>query len=112
MSTKPNARRQEASQQIPATIGFRLDEKCVHVLALRASNLGVSPHSLAKHYVELALQQPETLISIGLALEQLRELNRQMRDDIATTAVALLTAAGDATEDEARAWADQNLKHV
>ena len=111
MPASPPIPTPEATPQVPATIGFRLEEGIGQALALRAAMLGVSPHKLAQHYVELALQVEENLDAIGLALAQLRELHRQLRDDVASAAVALLVAAGNVGEEEARAWADENLKH-
>jgi hypothetical protein len=92
------------------TIGFRLDAPHRQVLEERAASLGISPHALARHYVIEMLHQAEEHVALGEALLALFEQLRKIRGDVATTAEALLIAAGEVEADQARAWVAENFK--
>lgn len=96
----------------PQTISFRLDAETSRVLASRAAMLGCSPHLLAKQYVELALQESIERGQIAMTLLQLERLLRGVRDDLASTAVALLVKSGDVSEEDARTWVDENFARL
>jgi hypothetical protein len=93
----------------PATIGFRLDETSLRVLCQRAARLNVSPHELARHYVEGVLQEAEERAVVRDAFAQLQENLNHFRRDFAVAVEALLTSAGTVSEEDARQWVSEGL---
>lgn len=94
----------------PATVGFRLDDKSRRVLGERAARLGVSPHELAKDYVLDKLSEKEERAFLQMALQDLLGVCQQLRGDIATTAEAILIAAGKVDAKEAREWVERTFR--
>jgi hypothetical protein len=99
-----------ATALAPATVGFRLDEKSRRLLGKRSARLGVSPHELAKDYVLERLNEQEERELLRMALNDLFVVNQQLRGDIATTAEAILIAAGKVDEKEAREWVERTFR--
>ena len=99
-----------ATALAPATVGFRLDDKSRRVLGKRAARLGVSPHELAKGYVLEKLSEKEERELLRMALNDLFVVNQQLRGDIATTAEAILIAAGKVDAKEAREWVERTFR--
>ena len=94
----------------PGSIAFRLDEHNRCVLAERAAALGVSPHELARHYVLEVLQEPEEREALRQAVAALHRGLAAVRDDVIASVEVLLSSAGKVTEEDARAWVDENFK--
>jgi hypothetical protein len=110
MKRNPRRRAGVGTGSTPATIGFRLDEPNRRLLAERAHQLGVSPHELARHEVINALRQGDGLAELAEAVVTLEATLRQLREDVATVAEALLVSAGHVPPDQAREWVQTNLK--
>jgi hypothetical protein len=70
----------------------------------------VSPHELAKDYVLERLHEQEERELLRMALNDLFVVNQQLRGDIATTAEAILIAAGKVDEKEAREWVERTFR--
>lgn len=115
-TTQPNNnRRRQGAKSGPVrresgTIGFRLDEESHRVLSERANRLGISPHELARHYVIEMLHEAEERAALHEAIATLQQGIHKIREDVATTAEALLIAAGDYEAEEAHTWAAENFK--
>ena len=93
----------------PTNISFRLDETSIRLLCQRAARLNVSPHELARHYVEEVLQEAEERAVVRDAFAQLQENLNHFRRDFAVAVEALLTSAGTVSEEEARKWVSEGL---
>lgn len=100
----------ESTDLAPETVGFRLDDECRRVLGARAARLGVSAHELARQYVIEMLQAVEEREALRLAVTDLQGEIKKLREDVAVTAEVLLASAGKVNEEEARAWADENIR--
>ena len=97
----------------PATIGFRLNEQSRRILHERAMEEGVSPHVLAKSYVLQVLREPADREGLINAAAFLCAEIIKVREEIATTAKALLIKAGHVDEEEVEKWIVENYdKHA
>ncbi len=94
----------------PTTIGFRLDEASLRILAERAKRLGLSIHELARHYVIEVLQEPEERSALREAVETVQREIMASREDLAVATEAILVSSGNIEESQARKWVDENLK--
>jgi hypothetical protein len=90
-------------------IGFRLDEQSERILTERARRLQTSPHLLAREYVLEILQQAEERAALREAICELYRAQQQFRSDFAFAVEALLTSAGEISQDEARRWVEKSL---
>src|ERR1700722_11849363 len=86
----------------PATVGFRLDERCRRVLGERAARLGVSAHDLARHYLIECLEEAEERSAVRESIVQLRRELLETRKDIAISVEAILASAGSVSATDAR----------
>ena len=91
------------------SIAFRLDGGSRRVLMQRASELAVSPHVLARHYVLELLGEAEERAALREAVLELQTQVNQLRADLALAVEALLVSAGQVPPSEARQWVEQNL---
>ena len=91
-------------------ISFRLDESSLQILLQRAARLNVSPHELARHYVEELVHETEERAMLREACAQLHENFNAFRRDFAVSVEALLTSAGTVSEEDARKWVTEGLK--
>ena len=94
----------------PTVITFRLDESSLRILLDRAARLNVSPHELARHYVEELVHAAEERAMLREAFAQLHENFTAFRRDFAVSVEALLTSAGTVSEEDARKWVTEGLK--
>ncbi len=110
MATRGTTAKTTTKPLAPATVGFRLDAESRRVLMGRAKQLKVSPHELARHYVILMLHEAEERAMLREDTLELRRALIQLREDVATTAEALLVAAGEVSEEQAHAWVEEHFK--
>lgn len=90
-------------------IGFRLPPDETAELTRRAKSFGVSPHQLARSYVEAALRSGKESEDM---MERLDDLHRELvatREDLALAAETLLQGAGNSSPEKAAEWAKENL---
>ena len=90
-------------------ISFRLNENYLEHLKREAAKYGMSAGDYARRMVIDTLEDGER----KKTQDQMRELKREiaeLRDDVATTALALLVGAGKVGKDEAQIWVRENLK--
>ena len=102
-------RNKKTADQIPATIGFRLDPEYGDVLASRAKALGVSSHELARRYLIEVLEESEERAAVREAVQALNGNLTQFRDEFIFATEALLASAGKVKEGDARAWIDEHF---
>jgi hypothetical protein len=93
----------------PRTVGFRLDEAALGELARRATQLGVSPHALARHYVLEQLRAAEIRTEGYDTVAKLQAEMGALRADWALAVEALLVSAGQVSAAEARVWIEENF---
>lgn len=93
-----------------ASIGFKLDSEFLRALEARADALGASRHLLAKQYVILALTENEERVKLNHFIESLLREIIELRRDCALATEALLVSAGQATEEQSRAWIKGNFR--
>lgn len=110
MSSRRPIRNAIATEPSAATIGFRLDPENRACLQQRAGALGISPHELAREYVIEMLQAEKERCNLHAALLDLHQALLRLRGDVATTAEAILIAAGEVDPKEARAYIERVFK--
>lgn len=88
-------------------ISFRPDADVYEILEARAGVLGCSIHELACHYLTNALKEER---EDDVSTESVVELLNELREDLAVGIESLLASAGKVTVEEARKWADENLR--
>lgn len=91
------------------TVGFKLDKNFRDALATKARQEGKSRNVLARDLVISALVRNDDLDG---ALLMLNQQLLALREDLALVAEVLLSHAGKTSPDEARKWADENIKPV
>ena len=109
----PRAARKALTPDLaPETIGFRLGDEDRRLLAKHALQAGVSPHVLARAFVEQVLRSGGSLTQLLSILDELstfREELSKLRTDISVSTAVLLVSAGKTTSEAARAWVEKNL---
>jgi len=88
-------------------IGFKLDDENRAKLEAQAEQLGTKRNFVARDMVLKALNAETDVTGLIIAL------NHQLfalREEMALVAEALLTHAGKVSPDEAKKWADENIK--
>src|SRR5436190_19303994 len=106
------SRRSLTTELAPETIGFRLGEDYRRLLAKFALQAGVSPHVLAREFVEQVLKSGGSLaqlLSLCEHISAVREQLSEIRHDLAVATAVLLVSGGRTTSDEAKAWVKKNL---
>ncbi len=103
LRTKSNRRTTPESK----TIGFKLDDDSRTKLALQAEQLGVSRNLLARDFVLKALNESADVFGAVVTLNQQM---LAMREELALMAEVLLTHAGKVDAEDAKKWADENIK--
>jgi hypothetical protein len=103
----PPSEKPVATRKAQKPISFRPDEEVYQILELRAKELGVSIHELSCHYVTTAIYadsdeeaSPESVVAMLV----------ELREDLALGVESLLASAGKVSAEEARKWADKNLR--
>jgi hypothetical protein len=109
MSTNRNPARARNPKAASITVGFRLDAAVHQELAQRAEKQGLSPHELARNYVEEMLDRDvgATLFRIEECLAGCIESLGRLKQNIAST--ALLIATERCSEEDAKDWVAKNF---
>lgn len=90
-------------------VSFRLDEQYLERLKKEAAKYGMSAGDFARRLVIDTLEDTER----RKVHDELRDVKRQiaeLRDDVATAALALLVGAGKTEKEEAREWVQAHLR--
>jgi len=91
----------------PEVIGFKLDDENRAKLEAQANQLGTKRNLLARDMVLKALNEGGDITGLVVAL------NHQLfalREELALVAEALLIHAGKTSPEQAKKWADENIK--
>jgi len=99
MSEKPKSGTRKST---PVT--FRMDMEAHRALANRAKTLGLSIHQLAEIYVLESLCLVEERSALCEAVKNTNAMVAALRSNLSLSVEALLSAAGKASEEEARKW--------
>ena len=101
-----------AGKAAPETVGFRLSKESGEHLAKYARQAGVSPHALAREFVEQVLCSGGSfaaLFALQGEVAAIRAELSELRKDISTSTAVLLVSAGRTTSEAAKAWVEKNL---
>lgn len=93
----------------PDVTGFRLEPEFRLLLGERASQLGISPHQLAKIYVTERLLEPQEREALRQAIKMTNEDLSSFREDFAYALQAVLSSAGTLSKEKAKAWVEEHL---
>ena len=107
--SKPPSGPAEASLA-PLNIGFRIDPETRRLLGERVTMLNTSPHEWARHCLVTILHEEEDRSGWQSAVTALHHEINDLRNDLALATQALLVAAGNVPEKQAREWIGRNLK--
>lgn len=88
-------------------IGFKLDDASRANLTARAEQLGIGRNLLAREMVVSALNEE---VDVPNAILALHHQVLGLREELALVAEVLLSHAGKVSPDEAKKWADGNIK--
>lgn len=108
--------RKPTENKVLTNVGFRLEPERSRELANEAASFEMSPHALARIYVEEALRAKQTLADalealgkVRLELQSLQRDVRFLRQDVALASEFLLQTAGKIPGNEAAKWVRENM---
>ena len=96
-----------AAKKSGEPIAFRPEQEIYDQLNAKAEILGMSIHQLACHYVTGMVRGNS---GDKAPVEQLPAMMAELREDLAISVEILLSLAGKARPQDARKWADENLR--
>jgi hypothetical protein len=97
----------------PETIGFRLSPEDRKLLQTHAFQAGVSPHVLARTFVEQILRSGGSIGALFALHEEVMNARAELealRLDLAHATAVLLVSAGSSTPEKAKVWVEKNLR--
>ena len=107
--TKPGGEKGASAGQSAKPITFRLDSEFNEVLAERATQLGVSPHELARSYVREALTSQVAMEELFKAIVAMRDEQLHLRQAFGRSVETLMVSAGRVSVSEAQNWTKQTF---
>jgi len=112
-TVEPQKRSKLTTDLAPETIGFRLSKEDRRLLKSHALQAGMSPHTLARAFVEHVLRSGGSLVQLLSLQEEISIVRQQLADlrtDVSVSTAVLLVSAGHTNSEAAKDWVEKNLK--
>lgn len=107
--TKASGKYPGSKHQPSKPITFRLDPECNMALLDRASQLGISPHELARGYVREALTTSVAFEELFKAITTIRKEQLHLREAVGRSVEVLFVSAGKIPREDAKNWANETF---